>query len=248
MRATFASEADLCRAFIAALPEEWTAYPETSGFDILLVRADGFQVGVEAKLRLNAKVVTQAAEHPGFWATSPGPDCRAVLIPSGVSDDLASLCRLLGIVVIRMSAEQPTYGLLPYFNPHLPNTTSEYDGGQWPELCPDSRLAVPNWVPDVVAGASAPVSLTPWKVKAIKLHVLLARRGFVTRKDFAYLKLDMSLWTQRNWLIRGEMGKWVAGPAIRDLRAQHPTNFAQIEGDWDKWRAPDWGRDNSDII
>ena len=102
--AKFATEAELCAAFIAALPKEWTAYPETGGFDILLSRnADGFQIGVEAKLRLNAKVICQAAEEVGYsYVDRPGPDCRAVLIPDGVSLDLAGLCPLIGITVIRM--------------------------------------------------------------------------------------------------------------------------------------------------
>lgn len=37
----------MCAAFIAALPEGWVAYPETGGFDIVLLRsADGFQIGI----------------------------------------------------------------------------------------------------------------------------------------------------------------------------------------------------------
>ncbi|TIU81425.1 MAG: hypothetical protein E5W01_20510, partial [Mesorhizobium sp.] len=62
-KAVFESEAALCAAFIARLPKDWTAYPETAGFDILLVRgADGAQIGVEAKMTLNAKVLMQAVE------------------------------------------------------------------------------------------------------------------------------------------------------------------------------------------
>ena len=58
MTAGFAKESDLCAAFLASLPEGWTAYPETAGFDILLGReVDGFQIGIQAKLRLNAKVI-----------------------------------------------------------------------------------------------------------------------------------------------------------------------------------------------
>ena len=53
----YPTEVALCSAFIAAVPREWTAYAETAGWDILLVRkADGFQIGVEAKLKIGVEV------------------------------------------------------------------------------------------------------------------------------------------------------------------------------------------------
>lgn len=71
----FAKESDLCAAFIAAVSrpaeryeierDRWVVYPETADFDILLRReADGAQIGIEAKLRLNAYVVSQARPKP----------------------------------------------------------------------------------------------------------------------------------------------------------------------------------------
>nr|WP_139181169.1 hypothetical protein [Pseudomonas aeruginosa] len=55
------SEAELCAAFIDEFNRVpgWTCYPETAGFDILVVHAEGRQIGVEAKLQLNAKVAAQ---------------------------------------------------------------------------------------------------------------------------------------------------------------------------------------------
>jgi hypothetical protein len=39
-------------------------YPETEGWDILLVRvSDGFQIGIQAKLALNIGVINQCLEH-----------------------------------------------------------------------------------------------------------------------------------------------------------------------------------------
>lgn len=74
----FATEAELCARFIAAIGADWTAYAETEGWDILLVRkADGFQIGIEAKLKFNLDVVTQALETNTYAVVSPGPDCRA---------------------------------------------------------------------------------------------------------------------------------------------------------------------------
>src|SRR5580700_7533617 len=94
----FATEADLCAGFIAETTGDWQAYAETEGWDILLVRrADGTQIGIQAKLRLNAKVLLQAAE--GKWNQELGPDYRAILIPSYADNDLGGLAPRCGVTV-----------------------------------------------------------------------------------------------------------------------------------------------------
>ena len=61
-RQAFATEAALCQAFVEwAAPQGWIAYAETAGWDLLLVAPSGHQMGVQAKLSLNAKVIAQAA-------------------------------------------------------------------------------------------------------------------------------------------------------------------------------------------
>lgn len=241
-RYTFAKERDLCSVFISLLPVEWTAYPETGGFDILLVRAaDGFQIGIEAKLKLNAKVICQAAESLStYQITAPGPDCRAVLIPEGVGMDLAALCPRLGLTVIRVRYDTFAAECLkqnPFeFFPRLPGIENEWMARDWYELCPASRVALPDWVPDVTAGDSAPVTLTDWKIRAIKIAITLEKQGYITRQNFAFFKISMSRWTQMRWIIPGEnRGQWVAG-RMPDFRAQHPVNYAQIEADHEAWR------------
>lgn len=241
--APFASEAELCRVFISTLPPGWTAYPETGGFDILLRRdVDGFQISVEAKLRLNAKVICQAAEFVGhYYVDQPGPDCRAVLIPYGVSTELAGLCPLIGITVIKLEPERDLsvagFRLIQpaRFTPDLPSPTNSFSERPWYELCPVERIALPDWVPDVAAGSSAPLTLSDWKIRAIKISVLLARNGFVTRKDFAAIEISMSRWTQEKWLVQGGRNRWVAGPKLPDFKKQHPVNYPQIEADYLKW-------------
>lgn len=56
--APIAKESVLCDLFIEAFDkiDGWTCYPEGAGFDVLVVHEDGRQIGVEAKLSLNAKV------------------------------------------------------------------------------------------------------------------------------------------------------------------------------------------------
>ena len=55
---------------------------------------DGFQIGVEAKLRLSTEVVRQAFQTSrASTITDPNPECRAILVPKGaVGADMAKLC------------------------------------------------------------------------------------------------------------------------------------------------------------
>lgn len=236
----FTKEADLCSAFISILSDAWVAYPETGGFDILLSRkSDGFQIGIEAKLKLNAKVIAQAAER-SLRQEGSGPDCRAVLIPDGVGEDLRDVCELLHITPIRVTHDEflATYmQKSPYrFHPDLPSGDSWFSSRTWFELAPAARLRLPDWIPDVSAGVSAPTTLTDWKIRAIKICVILDKVGYVTRRDFSFHKIAMSTWTQRRWLKKsGIYAQWVAGN-LPDFRSQHPINFEQIEAAYEEWR------------
>lgn len=82
---TYSTEAELCTAFIDWVKAEngkargrdtapvWTPYAETAGWDILLAADDGTQIGIEAKLKFNLKVLAQCL--PSSWdnyAECPG--------------------------------------------------------------------------------------------------------------------------------------------------------------------------------
>lgn len=234
---TFAREADLCSAFLALVPDSWLAYAETGGFDILLVRKeDGFQIGVQAKLRLNAKVVCQALEAGRASAiTDPNPDCRAVLVPRGaVGADMARLCAHLGLTVIGLASGHPAQ-----FSPDLPRLKQDGEGRVWFEQGPSHRIQLPDLIPDVIAGAPAPRKLTAWKIKAIRIAVTLEREGRVVREDFRHHKVDIRRWIApgSRWLVRDGDG-WNRGPGLPDFQAQHPRNWSQIAAAYDTWRRP----------
>lgn len=255
MAAPTLTEADLCAAFIAEVTRapkrsdqpRWIAYPETAGFDILLVRAgDGVQVGIEAKLALNPHVLAQALPERERWFASaqPGPDYRAVLVPHGKCNvHVGRLCAALGVTVVLWLGRRGegyyadnSYG--PAFSPDLPRETG-YDFGAdgWYEWAPLTRCPVPEYIPDVRAGCSAPIALTVWKVKAIKLVVLAAERP-VTRADFKHLQLAPTSWLcPGGWLDRVP-GGWVVGPRTPDFARQHPRNFAEIVADRERWAPP----------
>lgn len=238
------NEAALVADFAAWATEQgWVVYAETCGWDVLLVRpSDGFQIGIEAKMSLNATVVCQVLSREQHYRRGIGPDCWAVLVPAPKSvNGMETICRHLSIVVIAGSAPDryayPRRGG-PRFRPNLPDekhdwNDTEMDWQGWPERCPDQRHVLPEYVPDVTGGKASPVSLTHWKIKAIKIAVVLERRGFVTRADFKALKIDSSRWTQY-WLKSGGGGRWLSD-SEPDFKAQHPVNYEQIAADWETW-------------
>lgn len=246
----FASEADLVAAFCTWVDQgnqnrnrgsdrRWTAYHETAGWDLILVNdATGTQVGIEAKLVLNAKVLAQAL--PGKWSEPRGPDFRAVLVPAiGLQHDLGALARHVGINIIMVSSSENWKGDIGHqFGPELPDEAAAYSMQDWHGWFPAERCVLPEYVPDVTGGKSAPVALTPWKIKAIKLVILLDRRGYVTRKDMQALKVSESRWTSAydGFLnLDKAKGGYVRCGLTPDFKAQHPVNYAQIEADFDRW-------------
>lgn len=250
----YESEAEMCRAYTETVKDadpdprnRWTIYPETAGYDFIMVRAcDGLQIGVEAKQALNAHVLAQAARDG--YQPRPGPDHRAVLVPAtvGVKGTL-ELARLLGITVIR--AFGPDRSGVHRFSPALPRavdnrgyriTRQEYRrGADWMFWYPPAPLELPDYVPDVPAGVKGPAALTLWKVKAIKLLVVLTKVGHATRKDFHALDMSPSIWLQRGWLKpSSKRGIYMRGNPP-DFAAQHKVNYAEIEADFDSWATED---------
>lgn len=233
----FQTEVALCAQFLELVDKRvWTAYAETGGWDILLSRnVDGFQIGIQAKLVFNLDVINQAIEqHSGWTAVASGPDCRAVLVP-GSTSKLGHICDYVGLAVIVM--QSATEYSKPRFYPRLPEKPDQWCGSEdWHEWCPTKRHKLPEYVPDVAAGASAPLQLTDWKIKAIKLAVLLEKNGHVTRSDFKYLSLDHRRWVAQDWLVPSPKG-YLAGGAP-NFKKQHPMVYEKISGEFDKWKPP----------
>lgn len=239
----FATEAALCAAFIKRIDDKWIVYAETCSWDILLVRRlDGFQIGFQAKLKLNADVVSQALEDDASWIAfdrgRAGPDCRAILIPGDIQNAHAfdKICAYIGVTIIRVSKGR--YGRMEAdFSPDLPTDPKyPYGAREWYEMAPAKRHDLPAYVPDVAAGAPSPLQLTDWKIKAIKIAVLLDRRGRVSRKDFSFLKLDHRRWVTTGW-IRATPAGYVADMPP-DFKRQHPVVYEKIAADFDKWAPP----------
>ncbi len=235
------NEALLCEEWMKLLPDGWTPYPETAGWDILVVRSsDGFQVGVQAKLHPNVKVVAQAIRpwewermaaiaDPRFPATrrKPGPDVHAVLVPRN-ADGFGTICRMLNVFVFTLdSPPDRDYRRRPDIR--------RCDSESWRWDHP-SRHELPPYVPDSVAGSPSPITLTKWKVSAIRLCLRLRARGWVTSKDFSELGLSPTYWRQggsASLLVDsgerdGRSFKWVARAGVRLPDEEHPEVAAKI--------------------
>ncbi len=236
----FPTEAALCAAFIAAVGPDWVCYNETASWDILLVRkADGFQIGVQAKLRFGVDVINQAIE--GGWVhriTGPCPDCIAILVPRAEDKGFGKVCDALGLNVIRVEAsdfnrrfESGRPGWT--FSPRLPMIGDKSDDGDWHETATVQRHQLPEYVPDVAAGAPSPLQLTDWKIKAIKLAVTLEMRKHLTRRDFAHHRVDHRRWVTQGWLKVVD-GRFVKD-AFPDFKRQHPRVYKEIKKDAPKW-------------
>ena len=202
-------ESELCAEFrTAAESDGWIVYPEVEGWDLVLVWSgeapvpqgayavqEGDQVAVEAKLRANVQALRQAATrstHAGYGR----PNFRAVLAPN-VGEDFKAVAAMLGV---------GTYSLR-HCGPWVRKRNRySHDMERKIVAAPHAREASKNriWLPPIVssgpAGEACPRSLTPWRVMALRMMVLIRTR-WVTRLDFKAIGISPQLWTQSNWII-----------------------------------------------
>lgn len=223
----FATEAELCTAFTEWVRRgggtrytPWTVYPETGDFDLLLVDPEGRQMGVEAKLKLNAKVCTQAL--PGRWYQGEGPDWRAVLVPAA-NNDLEELLRMLGVIVF--TPNSPRHDGRIDFNPML---VADSMYSNWFDWNPLTRCELPPMVPNLPAGVPAPVRLTTWKVGALKVLAHLEVHGAITAREVRSYGVDPRRFCSTDgWLTSLGEGRWARG-AVPAFDQQHPAEYAQL--------------------
>jgi hypothetical protein len=247
---TFEKETDLCASFLRFLDAHnktvtqsqnpnydahvWIPYPETAGWDILLVsRNDGTQIGIEAKLKLNVAVLLQCLPDNYLIDGSSGPDYRAILVPGDASQNgIGAISARLGITTIRYRGPTNFYKS-GHSEPELPRQgPPAYDLASWTNWLPHQRCKLPEYVPDVIAGDAAPVQLTEWKIQALKLQAILSERA-LTRNDFKALKVSPTRWLGF-WLDQTDSG-WVRSNRMPDFAGQHPTIYQQVLADREKW-------------
>lgn len=226
----FETEAELCAAFIAWTKTrgEFTAYAETEGWDILLQHADGYQIGVQAKLRFTTHLLYQTL--PDSWEAehapdARGPDFRAILVPE-IDGEEDHICRSLGLVAFVPRRQSGHDGGYKFRGAFEISRGRAVDGAH--DWNPSKRVKTPAYVPDVAAGVSSPIQLTPWKINALRVVAHLEAFGAITRAQIKAHGCHPSTWTT-HWLTAADApGEWVAGNRLPDFKAQHPVVFKQI--------------------
>lgn len=235
-------EADLCQLFIRDFKRftSWTCYPEAGGFDILAVHQDGRQIGIQAKLKLNAKVAQQVLPHPrDDFDGRPGPDYRLVIVAS-LTEASTGISRMLGMLGVRvlvprlaklsMFGEEFTFGEMYELLEGI-GKASSYGHPYLHDWNPEVRCAVPSVHQELPSGVPSPVQITPWKESAIRLVALMRMQGYIKAKQIADFGLGVSTWTQpigkkQAWLKKGAVrGTWVETEHMPALDKQHPALY-----------------------
>lgn len=183
----------------------WRVFPETSGWDLLLVATDGVQtvgavsgdqIGIQAKLRGNLLVLDQA--RPKRYGDK-GPHYHAVLVPEA-RPEFSSIANDLGILVFIGTKQKFSFttktGCIP-----VPGMGIEL------ARVPVSKkfyYSEPEWHPDVEIwtppGVRSPQRITPWKIKAVRLCLESESRGYVLSSHFRASGVSMQRWLQNGWI------------------------------------------------
>lgn len=197
----YKSEEELCDVLkLYAREVGYEVYSETNGYDLLLVK-DDIQIGIQAKMMANIEVLYQAI-------TSVAVSVKAILVPRS-SREFNVIARKLNVLVIEGTKQE--YDLNAY-DGRNPYEVRSYWAKKittdlktiWPGYIIKAKKV---WLPevniDIPAGVKSPKVITEWKIKAVKLCILLDEKGYLTSADFKAAKVHMGLWTEK-WLNRLE--------------------------------------------
>lgn len=227
----FKTEADLCDAYIAFMSKHgWICYPETAGFDILCVRPkEGWQLGVHAKLKLNADVVGQIfpSGREYQYSRDEGPHFRAIL----VRDPQGGFVNLLNAVGIMVTwPEHDSYGYRGAGRTWRFKHEAERYELAWYDWNPLAPCRLPEMVPTVRAGVPAPIQLTPWKIGALKVLAYLEVHGSIDRRTVANFGVDPRRFCASDGYLRkaDQPGHWQLRDRIPPFAKQHPTEYAKL--------------------
>lgn len=213
------TEADVCDQFCSAAESDgWIVYPEIAGWDLVLVWSGdhprwrfapeiepGTQIGVEAKLRANVDVLAQAHGR----RRSVGPDYRAILAPK-VGQSFRYVAHSLKVATYSLAANVPDYDE-PSDDDYVARSRNDR---RMPVIAPPQsfnwepkkRLDLPPIVPSFSGGAASPQSLSPWRVKALRMMTRLRAGEEVSVRDFNALRLDHRIWVHNAWIVRSGLG------------------------------------------
>jgi hypothetical protein len=223
-------ESELCEKFISVAKEHgWTIFPEQNDWDFIMVRK-GIQVGVQAKLKANKKVLTQCL--PKLPYNKKGPQYRAVLVGGHKGRSLKarnengdlfySLARHLKIIIFDASARN--WLMIGYGN-----NLQKFRGYRYGYKLnlrhyhwhPKKLEWLPDFVPVLPSGVPSPETVSKYKIVMLELRELELERGWICLKDCKQIvkKFDVrwgpSGLLNRHWRCTGKkipgskQRKWV---------------------------------------
>ncbi len=239
-------ESSLCLHFFhEALLRGWRCIPEypRSRFDILLIAEEwvstegaspGTQIGVQAKMGLNASLMKQLEKPVRYEMRWNNPDYIVGLVPqvrpnSSSKKKLASL-DMWGVglftaydVFAGNEHEDTKYSV--NLNNMLKAGTRHRFAGRVPPPPPDYPFTLP--------GSVGGQHWSPWKEKAINIVVKLTHRGgLFTLQDIKDGGIDPKRWIQKGWITltgekRGRSYLYKLNPQSKMDRVdlQHPWEF-----------------------
>lgn len=157
----------------------------------------GDQFAIEAKKRADAAALCQCLNRLKRRGMTPsGPDFTGIVAQT-ISNPVQELCRrwhdidTFEIDKLERSDFDRWLREPPLIEPGRTNRR-DYD----------KRLWLPPVVPEnVVAGEPSPSALTPWRIAALRLCVVLRCRGYVTKQDFDRHDAGRpNTWKTRRWI------------------------------------------------
>lgn len=185
----YSLEKDLCDDFIYFIKKSsWKVYAEQNNWDMIIVRGK-IQVGVQAKLIANNKVLIQTL--PKLPYTGIGPTYRIALIAGFTGRTprarfetrkiFYSMARHFRVIVIDMSCRNK---LMTGWDWNL-----GYKGGKrnlnlkhynWR---PSELEWVPPFIPNFPAGVPSPKHVSKWNLSMLDLRELELERGWICLED-----------------------------------------------------------------
>jgi hypothetical protein len=179
----------MCDEFIELNKGDWDIYPECYGYDMLMFSKESdFQIGVQAKLINNLKVIYQILNNTELnkgTLKKIGPHYRAVLTPS---DDHPYNCLCSRLNIIKLNI-MPIKGTINYIKGVYLNSYYFLNFRER-HTRPEIRL---NDSP----GKSSPRNISQWRINALKIMNKYYEQGYIISSQLRELGLNTTLFT--NW-------------------------------------------------
>lgn len=168
-------ETDMCVELTQWLESlGFEVYPEQDGWDLLAVKGK-IKFGIQAKLKPNMKVLTQAI--------CPGPQYRCVAVGNcnyKTISDFVKLAEKLKLIVINMSVDQKAW--LNYNKGYYTRNIKQKIDWYYYRHEPKNIYLPPIKV-DHPAGVPSPKTVSFWKICVCELERFYIKKGWVNIHD-----------------------------------------------------------------